>query len=95
MGYEQLRSSRAFKRKELTVGRLRFVRSEGSVGDTSHALEDINPQHSSTEQHKVIKTSRCHGLFIQPKCCGRASSPFNTNKILSFLTKMSLKGNYH
>lgn len=82
MGYEHLGSSRAFKRKELTVGGLRFVRSEGSVGDTRHALEDINPQHSSTEQHRVIKTSRCHGLFTQPKCGGGASSPFKTNKII-------------
>lgn len=55
MGYEQLGSSRAFKRKQLTVEELRFVRSKGSVGDTRHALEDINPQHLSTEQHRVIK----------------------------------------
>lgn len=77
MGYEQLGSSRAFKRKKLTVERLIFVRLEGSVGDTRHALEDINPQHSSTEQR-----SRCHGIFIQLKCDGGASSPFKTNKIL-------------
>lgn len=49
MGYEQLGSSRAFKRKKLTVEGLRFARSEGSVGDTRQALEDINPQHSPTE----------------------------------------------
>lgn len=55
MGYEQLGSFRTLERKKLTVEGLRFVKSEDSVGDIRHALEDINPQHSSTEQHRVIK----------------------------------------
>lgn len=37
------------QRKELGVWGLRFVRSEGSVGHTSHALGDINSQDWSTE----------------------------------------------
>lgn len=38
--------------------------TEGSVGETSHRLADLNPQHSSAEQHKLIKTGRRrHGLL--------------------------------
>lgn len=99
MGYEQLGSFRAFKRKKLTVEGLRFLKSEDSVGDTRHALEDINPQHSSTEQQRVIKQADVmDSSFSQSRVEGLPllSTPTKSSVILNknvFERKLSLRHN--